>query len=264
MGRRLTARARFQDRVAIVTGGGQGIGAAIARALVQEGARVAVAEVVPERAERMSSALRSEGARVLGIPTDVGDPRSVAEMVERVANELGVPEVLINNAGIAVFDDPLLLSDEEWRRCFAVDLDGVWHCTKLVLPHMLDLGRGAIVNIASVHSFKIIKGCFPYPVAKHGVVGLTRALALEYAAQHIRINCVCPGYIDTEVNETYWRSFEDPAEERKRVTSLHPVGRLGLPEDVAAAALFLAADESSFITGESLVVDGGRSIVFHD
>jgi NAD(P)-dependent dehydrogenase (short-subunit alcohol dehydrogenase family) len=129
---------------------------------------------------------------------------------------------------------------------------------------MLESGHGSIVNIASVHSFQIIPHTFPYPVAKHAVVGMTRALAIEYAAKGIRVNAICPAYILTPINEWYFNKFPDPAAKKKETEQLHPVRRLGRPDEVANAALFLASDEASFITGESMMVDGGISILIHD
>ena len=125
----------------------------------------------------------------------------------------GTPDILVNNAGINVFRDPLAMSDQDWDRCMSVDLEGVWRCTRAFLPGMIEAGRGSIVNIASAHAFQIIPGCFPYPVAKHAVVGLTRALAIEYAARGIRVNAIAPGYIETPIATEYWNTFPDP--ERK-------------------------------------------------
>ena len=145
-----------------------------------------------------------------------------------------------------------------------LDLDAAWTCSRAVLPAMLDQGAGAIVNIASCHSFKIIPHCFPYPVAKHALLGLTRALAIEYAARGIRVNAIAPGYIDTPIAEAYWATFPDPAAERSRAENIHPPKRIGRPEEVAHTALFLASDESPFINAETIVIDGGRSALYHD
>jgi NAD(P)-dependent dehydrogenase (short-subunit alcohol dehydrogenase family) len=253
--------ARLAGQVAIVTGGGQGIGGAISRRFVDEGARV----VVAQRNARVGTAhvetLRAVGGEAIFVGTDVAHRSQIAALVERTVATFGPPTILVNNAGIAVFDDPLELSEDQWRRCFAVDLDAAWWCTRAVLPHMLAAGRGSVVNIASNHSFQIIPGCFPYPVAKHGLIGLTRALAVEYAARGVRVNAICPAYIETQANVDYFATFPDPDAERRRVAGLHPVGRIGQPDEVAWAAVFLASDEASFITGESLMVDGGMGIV---
>ena len=195
----------------------------IARKFAAEGARVIVAE--RDRKTGAAVAASLPGARF--IHTDVAKEDSIVAMVAETVETVGPPDILINNAGIAVFDEPLKLSAEEWHRCFSVDLDGVWYCCKHVLPHLLDKGAGAIVNIASVHAFQIIPHTFPYPVAKHGVLGLTRALAIEYAPRGIRINAISPGYIDTPVNEWYFSTLPDPAGARRAAEALHPVKRMG-------------------------------------
>jgi len=255
---------RLADRVAVVSGAGQGIGEAIARKFAAEGARLCLAELNPATGEAVAASLVDQGHTAIAVTTDVADPEAVGRMMEETARRLGPPTVLVNNAGIAVFNDPLTLTREEWQRCFAVDLDGVWHCTRAVLPYMLEAGKGSIVNIASVHSFQIIPHTFPYPVAKHGVLGLTRALGVEYGPNNIRVNAICPGYIETQIAFDYWAGFPDPEAERRRAGSFHAMKRCGQPDEVAAAALFLASDEASFITATHLMVDGGGSVVFHD
>jgi len=261
---RVLSPERFAGRVAIVTGGGQGIGEATARRLAAEGAAVAIVDRQGDPAAAVASSLREQGGRALAIVADVADAAQVQQAVERVVDELGPPNVLVNNAGIAVFDEPLNLSAEDWRRCFAVDLDGVWHCTTAVLPHLLKAGGGSVVNVASVHSFQIIPHAFPYPVAKHAVIGLTRALAVEYGRQGVRVNAVCPSYVDTQIVRDYLAASPDPAAERSHIEELHPAGRIATPEEVAAAIAFLASDECRFITGVSLMVDGGRSVLYHE
>jgi NAD(P)-dependent dehydrogenase (short-subunit alcohol dehydrogenase family) len=254
----------LNNRIAVVTGAGQGIGEAIVRRFVREGARVAIAELNADTGEAVAASLREQGYTAIAVQTDVADSRSVNRTMETVVRELGRPSILVNNAGINVFSDPLSCTDEEWRRCFSVDLDGVWYCCRAVLPHMLALGKGSIVNIASVHAFQIIPKCFPYPVAKHGLIGLTRALAVDFAKRNIRVNSVSPAYIATQNVIDYWSTFPNPEAEKQRAGKLHPIGRIGTPEEVASATLFLASDESSFITGTNLMVDGGRSILFHE
>jgi NAD(P)-dependent dehydrogenase (short-subunit alcohol dehydrogenase family) len=255
---------RLKGKIAIVTGAGQGIGAATARCFAAEGARLVVAEINSETGAAMAAELTAKGAQAFYVPTDVTDPSSVARMAEKTQSVFGRPDILVNNAGINVFRDPLSMTDDEWRRCMSVDLDGVWNCSRAVLPAMLEAGRGAIVNIASCHSFKIIPGCFPYPVAKHAVLGLTRALAIEYAARGIRVNAIAPGYIETPIAINYWNTFPDPEAEKQRAYDLHPPKRVGRPEEVAWTAVFLASDEAPFINAEAIVIDGGRSVLYHD
>lgn len=258
MSRRLTGKS------AIVTGAGQGIGAAIAAAFAREGARVVVAEIDPATGEAVAAQLRAAGGEALAIATDVADPHSVAAMAEAAARAFGPADILVNNAGINVAYEPLALSEAEWRRCFAVDLDGVWHCCRAVLPQMLEAGRGSIVNIASVHSLTIVPHFFPYPVAKHAVLGLTRALGIEYARRGIRVNAIAPGFIDTPIAEAWFARFPDPEAERRRAMEIHPPGRLGRPDEVAMTALFLASDEAPFINAACVVIDGGRSVLYHE
>ena len=154
--------------------------------------------------------------------------------------------MLVNNAGINLFRDPLKLTDEEWRRCFAIDLDSMWYCSQAVLPHMLALGHGSIVNMASIHAFQIIAGCFPYPVAKHGVIGLTRALAIEYAAQNIRVNAICPGYVETQITIDYWNTFDDPDAQRLYAYNIHPPKRIGTADEVAWPIVLFGLGRSKF------------------
>ena len=255
---------RLAGKVAIVTGSGQGIGEATARRFAEEGAAVVVAELDPKTGAAVAGSIVAAGGRAIAVRTDVADEAAVAAMVERTVAELGPPDVLVNNAGIAVFGNPLEITREDWVRCFAVDLDGVWHGCKHVLPHMLARRSGAIVNIASVHAFQIIPHTFPYPVAKHGVLGLTRSLALEYADQGVRVNAISPGYILTPINEWYFGTKPDPAQARRDTEAMHPVKRLGRADEIAAAALFLASDEVGFMIGANLVIDGGMTIRIHD
>jgi NAD(P)-dependent dehydrogenase (short-subunit alcohol dehydrogenase family) len=258
-----TLSGRLANKVALITGAGRGIGAATAELFAAEGARVVIAEIDESAGSKMAQVLSERGHDSLAVATDVSQPESVSAAFESAQEAFGSVDVLVNNAGIAVFDDPLGLSDADWRRCLSVDLDGVWTCCRAALPGMLRSGGGSIVNVASVHSFQVIPHTFPYPVAKHGVIGLTRALAVEYGGQGVRVNAVCPAYIATQVAVDYWNTFEDPEAERSRAASIHALGRVGEPAEVAAAILFLASHEASFITGASLMVDGGASIIFH-
>jgi NAD(P)-dependent dehydrogenase (short-subunit alcohol dehydrogenase family) len=255
---------RFAGKTAIVTGAGRGIGAATARRLAEEGASVVIAELNAESGEVVANQLRGEGYTAIAIQADVADHDAVRTMVESVVAQLGPPTVLVNNAGVNLFRDPLKLTDDEWRRCFAVDLDSMWFCSREVLPYMLDHGGGSIVNMASVHAFTIIPGCFPYPVAKHAVIGLTRALGIEYAAKNIRVNALCPGYIETQIAVDYWNTHPDPDAVRLYTYNLHPPKRIGTVEEVAAAVAYLASDEAAFVNASCLMMDGGRTVLYHD
>jgi NAD(P)-dependent dehydrogenase (short-subunit alcohol dehydrogenase family) len=257
---------RLAGKVAMVTGAGQGIGAAIARAFAAEGAAVAIAEINPDTAQACVAAIErdSAGARVMAVPTDVTQAESVRRAADAVEDRLGHIDILVNNAGVNVFRDPLTMTDDDWKRCFAVDLDGVWHGCRAVLPRMVERRAGAIINIASTHSFRIIPGCFPYPVAKHGVIGLTRALGIEYAAHGVRVNAIAPGYIETQLTHDWWNAQPDPVAARQTTLALQPMKRIGRPEEVAMTAVFLASDEAPFINASCITIDGGRSSLYHD
>jgi NAD(P)-dependent dehydrogenase (short-subunit alcohol dehydrogenase family) len=257
---------RLASKATLVTGAGHGIGAAIALAFAREGAAVVLAELDIDTAQQMAEHIKAQtGARVLAIHTDVTQAASVQRAVSEAEQSFGAAlDVLVNNAGINVFCDPLTMTDDDWRRCFAVDLDGVWNGCRAVLPGMVERGSGSIVNIASTHSFKIIPGCFPYPVAKHGVIGLTRALGIEYAPRNVRVNAIAPGYIETQLTHDWWNEQPDPEAARKATLDLPPMKRIGRPEEVAMTAVFLASDEAPFINASCITVDGGRSALYHD
>ncbi|WP_322103582.1 SDR family oxidoreductase [Paraburkholderia sp. J41] len=257
---------RLAGKVALVTGAGRGIGAAIARAFAAEGAAVVLAELDGASAEATARGIAAEraGARVLAVPTDVTQAASVRAAVAQAESAFGAVDVLVNNAGINVFADPLTMTDDDWRRCFAVDLDGVWNGCRAVLPGMVERRAGSIVNIASTHAFQIIPGCFPYPVAKHGVIGLTRALGIEYAPRNVRVNAIAPGYIETQLTHDWWNEQPDPRAAREATLALQPMKRIGRPEEVAMTAVFLASDEAPFINASCITIDGGRTALYHD
>lgn len=257
---------RLAGKVALVTGAGRGIGAAIAQAFAREGAAVVLAERDLDAAGEVARRIEAQtaGARVLAVRTDVTQSASVGAARETGEGAFGPIDVLVNNAGINVFCDPLTMSDDDWRRCFAVDLDGVWNGCKAVLPGMIERGRGSIVNIASTHAFQIIPGCFPYPVAKHGVLGLTRALGIEYAGKQVRVNAIAPGYVETQLTHDWWNGQPDPAAARQATLDLQPMKRIAQPDEIAMTAVFLASDEAPFINATCITVDGGRSALYHD
>ena len=186
-------------------------------------------------------------------------------MVDQVIKAFGGVDILVNNAGANVFYEPLAMPDEEWRALPGARPRG-----------RLDLRQGGAAGDAgaraparsstspSCHAFRIIPHTFPYPVAKHALLGLTRSLGIEYAARGIRVNAIAPGYIETPIAEAYWDTFADPAAERQRAYDLHPPKRIGRPEEVAMTAVFLASDEAPFINAETITIDGGRSVLYHD
>jgi NAD(P)-dependent dehydrogenase (short-subunit alcohol dehydrogenase family) len=229
---------RLKDKVVLLTGAAQGIGEAIVATFASQQARLVISDIQAEKVEQVAAHWRGKG--------------------------FDVQAVKVNCAGVNVFRDPLEMTEEDWRRCFAIDLDGAWYGCKAVLPQMIEQGIGIIINIASTHSTHIIPGCFPYPVAKHGLLGLTRALGIEYAPKGIRVNAIAPGYIETQLNVDYWNGFADPHAERQRAFDLHPPRRIGQPMEVAMTAVFLASDEAPFINASCITIDGGRSVMYHD
>ena len=185
-------------------------------------------------------------------------------MVDETVKNFGSPDVLINNAGINVFNEPLKMSIEEWKRAFSVDLDGVWFGCQSVLPYMVEKKKGAIVNLASVHAIQIIPNCFPYPVAKHGVIGLTKALAVDYAEKGIKINAISPGYTETPILDRFFSTKPDPVAARKEASERQPIKRMGTTTEIANTILFMSSDECNFMIGANIVVDGGITLKMHD
>jgi NAD(P)-dependent dehydrogenase (short-subunit alcohol dehydrogenase family) len=247
--------ARLSGKITVVTGAAGGIGATIAQLFADHGAMVVGLDRTP--VAPASSAVQHAIA-------DITDTEAVGAAIKSVLDRHGRIDVLVNNAGADVFSDPLQLRDADWDRCLDLNLKGAWNCARAVLPSMIAQGAGSIINIASVHAHKIIRGAFPYPVAKHGLIGLTRSLAIEYAAHGIRVNSISPGLILVPRIEAWFGAQPDPVAARRVAEQLLPPGRIGTPQEVAYTALFLASDEARFINAADIMIDGGRSQVYHD
>jgi NAD(P)-dependent dehydrogenase (short-subunit alcohol dehydrogenase family) len=254
---------RLSGKRILVTGAAQGIGLAIVEACLEEGAAVALMDRDAALLARSVTDLGGEGDCLTALAGDITSAEDVAAVVARAQGTIGPLNALINNAGINVFDEPLSLSDEDWNRCFDVNLKGAWNCARAVLPGLLEQGGGVILNIASTHAFTIIPHTFPYPLAKHALLGLTKSLALEYAAQNVRVNALAPGYVQTQKVVDYWNSFPDPEAARQETLRLHPGGRIATPEEIARAAVFMISDECPFMNAACLTVDGGLSVQQH-
>ena len=247
---------RLQDKIAIITGAGAGIGEATAKKFVKEGAKVIIAEINSESGIKIADEINNNGGKAYFIETDVTSSSSVKSMVEKTVSIVGSPEILINNAGIVVFDDPLKLSDEDWKKCFSVDLDGVWYCCQHTLPYMLDKKKGSIVNIASVAGKRPLAGAADYCVSKAGVIMLTNVMATELATTNIRINAIGPGFIETPMTA----GIRQSPDWMDNVMMMTPMQRFGQPNEISSTALFLASDESSYFTGQTLFANGGMFI----
>ena len=256
---------KLKDKVVIITGAAQGIGAAIADVFAREGADLVLVDINASLLEDVGARLSEHtSGQVCWHEADITCAEAVNMLVETTGEKFARIDVLVNNAGINVFSDPLSLDKDDWDQCLSTNLEGAWNCAKAVLPFMLREGRGSIVNIASVHGHKIVPGAFPYSVAKHALLGLTKALAIEYAASGIRVNSISPGLIDTPIAEAYFASQEDPDGARAELVALIPAKRIGEAGEVANTALFLASDDAKFVNAADILIDGGRSQLYHE
>jgi 3-oxoacyl-[acyl-carrier protein] reductase len=242
----------LNGRIALVTGGSRGIGLAVARALAEGGAVVAVAARDAARAEAAAGELPGEGHR--GYSVDVADPESVGALMERVESELGAPDVLVNNAGITRDNLLMRLKDDDWAQVLDTNLRGAFNTIRAASRGMMKKRGGRIINISSVVGLTGNKGQANYAASKAGLIGLTKAVAKELASRGILVNAVAPGYIETDM------TAELPEAARESLLSQIALGRLGRPEDIASVVRFLAGPGASYITGQVLVVDGGMVI----
>lgn len=254
---------RLEGKRIVVTGAAQGIGLAIAEAFLGEGASLFLIDRDGGLLASETARLRKKDGRLGYAAADITDAEAIERAMLAAASEIGRPNALVNNAGVNVFSEPLNLSDADWQRCFDINLKGAWNCCRALLPGMIEEGGGVILNIASTHAFTIIPHTFPYPLAKHALLGMTKALGIEYAGQGVRVNALAPGYVRTQKVVDYWNSFPDPAEAEAATMRLHPGGRIAMPEEIARAALFMISDECPFMNATCLTVDGGMTVLHH-
>ena len=247
---------KLKDRVAVITGSASGIGRASALDFAKEGAKVVLADLNLEGARETAKQIESAGGSSVAIQTDVSASESVEALVEQTLLAFGRVDVLFNNAAIQVNKTVEDTTVEEWNREISTNLGGVFLCSKFFLPH-LRKAKGCIVNMASVNGFFVEPTCAGYCATKGAIIALTKAMAIDHGKEGIRVNCICPGYIDAGLAWEYFEVQADPAEARRVAGKLHALGRIGRPEEVGRIAVFLASDDASFITGSAVVVSGG-------
>ncbi len=251
---------------ALVTGASDGVGAAVARVLARAGCRVAgtgrVASDHPRAVELLDS-LRAEEREGVYLTGDLSDPAVPARLVDETVSSLGGLDIVVSNAGRNDFKGAETASEEDWQDCMNLNLASHWRLAKAARPHLMKNGSGVFIVMTSNHAFQTIPGCFPYNVAKTALTGLVRSLAIEWGPA-IRVVGVAPGFIDTPGNQSWFDSFPDPEAERTLTNERHPVGRIGNPDEVGNLCAFLASPLCGFITGDTILIDGGRSALMQD
>jgi NAD(P)-dependent dehydrogenase (short-subunit alcohol dehydrogenase family) len=245
---------RLADKVAIITGGGSGIGRAIAVALAREGAKVAICGRDRKKLDAVTAEI---GEACLPVAADVSIAKQVELLVRMTLERFGRLTTVINNAGLLLAGNAESLREDQWEQTFNVNVRGPWLLSRTALPHLRAAGGGSVINVGSVLSMLGARNRVAYAASKGAVLAMTRAMALDHAAEKIRVNCICPAIVETEMVAAF--NMDDAA--RQQRLAMHPLGRFGQPEDVAGLAVFLASDESSWITGAAYTVDGGYSAI---
>ena len=245
---------RLADKVAIISGGGSGIGRAIAAAFAREGARVAICG---RDRKKLDAVAEQIGRACLSVVSDVSIAKQVELAVRLAVQHFGRITTVVNNAGVLLAGTAESLSDDDWEHTFNVNVRGPWLMARAALPYLRQAGGGSIINVGSVLSLVGARNRVAYAASKAAVLGLTRAMALDHAAEHIRVNCICPGMVETDMIAPF--NADETA--RKQRLAMHPIGRFGQPDDIAGLAVFLASDESAWTTGTAFPVDGGYTAV---
>lgn len=247
---------RLENKIAIITGGARGIGAKSAELFAAEGAAVAIWDLNTSRGEQTTQEIKAQGGTAIFCGCDVTDASQIAVATERVVAELGAPNVLFNNAGIAVVGELEEIAEADWDRQYAVNVKSIYLVSRAIIPLMRDAGGGSIINMASESAFVGFPMHPAYTSSKAAVVHLTRSMAVRYAVDNIRVNSLCPGTIKTELYQEFLLQQDDPDAVNNEIERLHPLG-IGEPVDIAWAAVFMASDESRYMTGAPMLVEGG-------
>jgi len=247
----------LEDKVAVVTGAASGIGAATAEAFARAGAMVCVADLNGAGASAQADRIRATGGKAHSVETNVAEEASCTALIAGVLSDHGRCDVLVNNAGIGHVGTILQTSADDLQRLWAVNVQGMYFLSRAVLPSMIERRRGSIINLASVLGLAAMEDRFAYTVTKHAVVGITRSMALDFGPTGVRINCLCPGRVETPFVQQRLAEYPDPEKYRAQMSDAHAQKRMAQPEEIANAALYLASDESSFVTGSTFVIDGG-------
>lgn len=251
---------RLKGRNAIITGGGAGIGEAIVRAFAREGANVVIADLNPTTAQAVADDLNVDGKTVSVVECDVSDSCSVEKAVGEAAEHLTSIDTLVNDAGWGRAGKLLDTTEEDWDRMIDINMKGAFLVSKHTLPHLLESGRGNIINMGSVAGVVGVRDRLAYCASKGGIISLTRAIALDYVDQGLRCNSISPGTVNTPWVDRMVAQFPDPEQTRKSMVARQPMGRMGEPWEIAEAAVYLASDNSGFITGSNLMIDGGMTM----
>ena len=242
------------NKVALITGAGTGIGRAIALAYAREGARLAL---VGRRKHVLEAVAREAGGSPLVLSGDVSKQGDIDRVLAATLAQYGTLDVLVNNAGILHIGTAEQITEAQWDETFNVNVRGLWLLSRSVLPYMRKAGGGSIVNVASVLGINAARNRAVYAASKGAVVLLTKSMAIDYGAENIRVNAICPSFVETDLTAEVLRKAADPAAVRRERVAVHPIGRLGKPEDIAGLAVYLASDQSAWVTGAALPVDGG-------